>query len=274
MSAISAFVNANRRLCKAITPRHIHEANVFGMYRKIGTMMLSHPKVRRVADIGAGRSWQFPRHYKDWYGITLIGVDIDADEMKGNAAIDQTVVCDVSEDIPLEPASLDLVMIHSGVEHFSDNQRFLANVHAALRPGGVALMQFPGRFAPFALANRLLPGRASRRLLDKTQGDGAKELGFRAYYDRTHYSAFLQMSTTAGFEPLYYLPGYFSSNYCEFLLPLFLVHYAYDVLRYAIGVRNLASYNLWVLRKPGDTGTDISFPLTAWQWSGHGWGSF
>lgn len=273
MSALSTFIAANRAICKAITPRHLHEANVFGMYRKIGTMLLSHPGVRRVADIGAGKAWQFPAEFKKWYSIHLIGLDIDGAEMEVNTALDEKIVCDVVEAIPLAPNSVDMVMAHSGVEHFSDNQRFMCNVHSILRPGGVALLQFPGRFAPFAIANRMLPKAISRRFLNATRGEDAEELGFRAHYDRTNYSAFARIAREAGFEPLYYVPGYYSSDYCSFLVPLYLAHYAYDALRYAAGIRNLASYNLWVLRKPGSPGEEIALPLTAWEWSGHGWGS-
>jgi SAM-dependent methyltransferase len=242
------------------------------MYRKIGTMLLSHPGVHRVADVAAGKSWGFPKEFKEWYGLKLIGLDIDRAEMDDNDALDEKIVCDAVEKIPLEPGSLDMVSVHSGVEHFSDTERFLANTYAALRPGGVALLQFPGRYAPFAIVNRLVPRAMTRRLLDLTVGD-TEELGFLAYYDRTNYSAFMSISRRVGFETMYYFPGYFSSYYSEFFLPLFIVHYAYDIARFAAGIRNIASYNLWVLRKPGDQEADISLPLYAWPWSRYGWGS-
>jgi SAM-dependent methyltransferase len=268
MGTLSNFVAANRRISRSLTPTHVHEANVFGGYRKLGAMLLSHPDVHRVLDVGGGKTWHFPPHYKEWYGINLIGLDIDAAEMEPNQLLDEKIECDVVESIPIEPDSVDLVMVHSGIEHFHDNQRFLRNAFAALRPGGFLLAQFPNRYAPFAVANRLLPKQVTRRLLDAAMGNAAKELGFQAYYDRTHYSGFRRMFESAGFKELYYSPGFYSSDYFAFFVPFFMLSYAFDALRFATGIKNLASYNLWVLQKPDPmkvNGSDHPFRFYAWE---------
>jgi SAM-dependent methyltransferase len=266
MTAISRFFSLNRRISQALTPSSVHEANVVAVYRKVGAMLLSHPGVSRVLDVGAGRSWHFPLHYKKWYGIHLIGADIDAEEMAPNTSLDQRIVTNVVKEMPVEPGSIDLVMVNSGVEHFSDNEQFLRNVFAALRPGGFLLAQFPSRYAPFAIANRLLPQAISRKLLGATMGDTAEELGFRAFYDRTHYSGFRNMYRQVGFRELYYVPGFFSSSYFEFFFPLFCLSYLFDAIRFATGNRNLASYHLWVLQKPGTpVQEDDPFRFYAWE---------
>ena len=256
------FFAANRRIAQAITPRHVHEANVFGAYRKVGALLLSRPDVRTVVDVGAGKAWHFPHHYKRWYDIRLIGLDIDAEEMAPNVALDEKVCCDVSGEIPLPDGSADLFMAHSGIEHFPDNQKFLANALRILRPGGYLVAQFPSRYAPFVLANRMLPASVSRRLLDVGMGERAHLLGFPAHYDRTDYAAFRRLFTQVGFEELYHLPGYNSSVYSEFFLPLFALSYMYDVVTFALGIKQLASYNFWVLRKPGPEAE----PLRLYAW--------
>lgn len=261
---MNVFFQLNQRLARSITPQHVHEANVFGSYWKIGAMLLSHPDVRRVVDVGAGKKWHFPAHYKAWYGIELIGVDIDEDEMLPNQLVDTKIVCDAVEHIPLPPNSIDLVTVNSGVEHFSDNEKFLQNAYDILRPGGFLLAQFPGRFSPFAILNRVLPQTMSRKLLDKFT-DSPSELGFKAVYDRTNYSAFRKLVSKTGFKEVYYVPGFYSSYYFEFFIPLYLLSYLYDSARFSLGARDLASYNLWVLQKPGNARDDeAAFRFYAW----------
>jgi ubiquinone/menaquinone biosynthesis C-methylase UbiE len=264
LSIIDRFILINRRVAEAITPNHVHEANVFGMYRKLGPVLMAHPRVSTVVDVGAGKSWQFPPHYKDWFNIRLIGLDIDASEMLNNTLLDDKIECDVVSEIPLEAGSVDLFLIHSGIEHFCDNELVLRNMFRALRPGGFILAQFPNRYAPFAIANQLLPQKVTKWLLTKFMGP-ATELGYRAYYDRTNYSAFRKILQNVGFDEVYYLPGFFSSSYFGFFLPLFICAYLVDTLCYGLGIKNLASYNLWILQRPEATTVDEPFRFYAWR---------
>jgi SAM-dependent methyltransferase len=244
----------NRRLSRFCTPKYVQDANAFGFYGKIGTMLLSHPRVTRVLDCGAGKRWHFPSHYKIWYGIDLVGLDIDAAEMVDNKDLNSWVECDVTKEIPVEPNSVDLIMAYSGIEHFNDNEAFLKQAYSALRPGGFLLAQFPSRFAPFAIVNRLLPKRAAAKLLNWSMREYADRLGFSAHYDRTNYTAFFKLVKSIGFDELYYYPGYYSSTYAEFLFPVWIASYSYDILRFALGFKNIASYNLFVLQKPNIDG--------------------
>lgn len=261
---LKTFIAKNIEWSRRLTPRHIHEANVFGVYRKLAPLLMAMPNVRTVADVGAGRKWHFPGYYKDWFQVKLIGLDIDAAEMEPNYALDEKIVCDVVKDIPLPDGSLDLITVDSGMEHFSDNERFLENAFAKLRAGGFLIAQCPSRYAPFAIANRLIPPALSRHILDKTMGETAPELGFQAYYDRTNYSAFRHLIKQIGFHEIYHSPGYYSSTYFEFFTPLYLLSYMFDAVRFAVGAKALASYHLWILQKPDSNATE-TLRLYAWS---------
>jgi len=263
MHMLKRFIEANRRLCRRLTPTHVHEANVFGVYRKLGQLLLAHPKIINVVDCGAGAKWHFPSYYKKWYNVRLIGLDIDAREMTPNEDLDDRIECDVSIAIPLPPDSVDLCMASSGLEHFANNENFLRNAYQALRPGGFLLAQFPGRYAPFAIVNRMLPRGIKQPFLAASMGEDAELLGYVAHYDRTDYASFARMVRDVGFEVTYYSPGYYSSTYAEFFFPFWLLSYFYDSLRFAIGVKSLASYNLFLLQKPDPTDNE---PLVLYAW--------
>lgn len=263
-SRLARFVSANRKIARTITPTHVHEANVFGVYRKIGAMLMSHPRVSQVVDIGAGGQWQFPSYYKDWYHIHLIGLDIDRNEMVGNDALDEKIEGDVVDRVPFSTGSIDLFMVHSGIEHFSDTERALRNLFVALRPGGFILAEFPNRFAHFAILNRLLPPALSHWLLSRVLGSSDELLGFKAYYNNTNYSSFMKIWKNIGFKQLYFVPGFYGSFYFEFFLPLYVFSYVFDMICFAMGIKNLASYYLWVLQKPEALESDQ--PFTFWAW--------
>lgn len=248
---LRAVVNANRRWSKRITPAHFEEANVHSMFAKISSILISPPDTIRVLDAGAGSSWFLPRDYKPRYGLYLIGADIDLEELEQNEALDEKIVCDVCTNIPIEDGSIDLITAFSGIEHFPNNLGFLQECYRTLRPGGRLVAQFPGRYAPFAVLNRSLPERMKRFLLKVLIPGSEGVLGFKAFYDRTNYSAFSRIARTAGFDIEYHFPGYFSSDYFAFCLPLYIVSLVFDLLRFSVGAKNLASYNLFVLVKPG-----------------------
>lgn len=245
-----SFVRANQKLSRAVTARAIGATSVFDMFPKLATMLFALPSTRRVLDAGAGAAWCFPIEYKSYFGLTLIGNDIDADEMALNPALDERVVGDVCKSLNVDNGTVDLITSYSGVEHFPDNAAFLRNCHKALRPGGRWIGQFPSRYASFAILNRLIPEDLKQRLLKALRPDAVDHIGFKAHYDRTQYSEFRKMAEEAGFVVEHWHPGYFHF-YFGFFTPLYLLSLVSGLLRMAFGARDFATYNLFVLRKCG-----------------------
>jgi SAM-dependent methyltransferase len=256
-SFLKRVVRVNQRVSRALTPPHIRETSVFSMYTKIVSILLMQPQTKRVLDAGAGAAWSLPQVYKQRFGLHLVGLDIDPKEMERNVSLDERIVSDVCREIPVPDGSIDVITAHSGVEHFPDNEAFLGNCFKALRPGGRVVAQFPSRYAPFVIVNRVLPYRASRFLLKHFRPDAYDQIGFPAHYDRTNYSDFRRIAESAGFEFEYVYFGYFNF-YCAFFVPLYILSMTYGLMRLVVGAKDFASYNLVVLRKPGPN-DDVTF---------------
>lgn len=256
---LNQFIRFNRKLSKAVTPSHYAQGNVFQNFVRSGGLIFAQPDVKRVLDIGAGKKWPFPISYKSTFDLYVIGGDIDYVEMENNQALDEKVEIDATKSLAVPDGTMDVVMAYSGVEHFSDNQAFLNLAFKALRPGGFFIAQFPGSLAPFAILNKILPENLKLKIVHLLIPDSKGIQGFPAYYDNTRYSKFVSISKKAGFEIDFTMPGFFSASYFGFFFPLYVVAMLYDVARYALGVRDLASYNLFVLRKPGNG------EVIAWQ---------
>jgi SAM-dependent methyltransferase len=211
--------------------------------------LLSTEDIHTILDVGAGRNWFFGERVKSGHGLRLIGVDIDANEMAANACLDERLEANACLRLPVSAGSIDLITVRAGFEHFEDNTAFLDNCRAALRPGGFVLLAFAGRFAPFALLNRLLPAQFSGWLLNRLIPDQVEKLGFKAHYDLCFATALRRTAKAQRFDVQSLFPDYYSSDYFGFALPLYLASLACDHARNALGIENLASYYTLVLKK-------------------------
>jgi 2-polyprenyl-3-methyl-5-hydroxy-6-metoxy-1,4-benzoquinol methylase len=161
-------------------------------------------------------------------------VDIDADAMNRNDALDFRYEGDVCNMSIIGKGNYDLLTCHSGIEHFQNVQKFLDTAFLSLRPGGALIAQFPSSLAPFAIINKLLPQELKKNLLKGILGTNADEIGYPVYYDKCRYSAFKRAAERSGFQV--------ESTWPHSLLAAIL----------GFCSRDMASYNVFVLRRPGD----------------------
>jgi SAM-dependent methyltransferase len=98
---------------------------------------------KRVADLGSGFQASLARKVLDEVAsLTLVDLAL-ADDLKADErvrAIEGPLPASLAE---LEDASLDVVLCLSVLEHLTEPQRMLDEIHRVLVPGGVALVNVP-----------------------------------------------------------------------------------------------------------------------------------
>lgn len=240
----------NRRLSKRLEGERDELSSAYARYTCEIYRTLIEQNPESVLDVGAGQHWFFPAHLKSKLGFRLIGSDIDRDELARNPALDERIVVDASTALGVPDSSVDVITARAAVEHFPDNRTFIKNCSNALRPGGTLILTFAGRNAPFALINRLLPEPVSAWLLEHLIPDKQEKLGFRAHYDRCTYSQITREAHDAGLELVRSFYDFHSSAYFRFFVPVYLASVSLDRVRAALDWKDLASYYLFVFRKP------------------------
>lgn len=197
-----------------------------------------------VLDVGAGRRPLFDRSERP-AECTYIGSDVDASELDlAGDTYDEVLVDDLTVFNPVLEGRCDLIVSWQVLEHVRPLPTAFDNVRRYLRPGGVFAARLTGRYAPFALLNRMLPRRLGTLAMHRLMGRKPDTV-FRAYYDRSYHSALQAM--TADWSDVEIESDYLGSAYFAFFPPLAMAHRLYD--RWAARHPNLAShYTMYATR--------------------------
>jgi SAM-dependent methyltransferase len=241
------FVHINCSLSDLLVPAVIKTTHAYTRYSATGERLLE-LEPGTVLDVGAGKQWHFGAALKR-PATTLIGFDIDMEEMVDNPLLDARVSGDACVSLGVPDSSVDLIMGRAVIEHLHDNTSFLENANRALREGGRLVVTFPNRYAPFAMLNRLLPRRVSQWLLRNLVPGSSGQLGFEAYYDRASYRDFANALQEAGFDIEEQYASYFSSWYFRFFFPMYLVGLGFDYACHLLKNPHFAAYFMVVAKK-------------------------
>ena len=125
---------------------------------------------KRVLDVGCSSGY-LARPLSE-LGNTIVGLELDPDAAyAAEAYCERVLVGDVETmELPLEPASFDIVLCGDVVEHLRDPVAALARLRPFLRPGGRLVVSTPN-VANWAVRLSLLAGRwryTERGILDRT----------------------------------------------------------------------------------------------------------
>jgi len=246
ISLLARFIAANQRLSKATEDRlpAVFKRHIQTLYKYKAAELINRRAGQVVLDIGGGKECPFLRYLDAPHRHLIIALDVSEEELRRNRQLQHKIVADAAAiRFPFRDGAADLVMSRSVVEHIRDNAAFFANCARVLRRGGIMVHAFPGRYAPFALVNQVLPNRLARRLVAYLHPEWLEEdnYGFLAFYDRCYFSAVRDLLRCNGFENFSFDFLYYQSSYFNFFFPLYILMLAYDLIASALGIRNLAS---------------------------------
>ena len=200
-----------------------------------------------IIDVGGGRQPAIPRSALP-EDVTYIGIDLSERELAGAPAgsYDRAIVSDVACPLPELERSADLIVSWQVLEHVTPLDAAISNMHLYLRPGGLLVAQLSGGRSAFAAANRILPHRIAKLVMQRLlQRDPS--LVFPACYDRCTYTGLSRLFE--GWTEVRIVPQYRGAGYFRFLRPLQAMYLRYEDLLVRGGHRDLATHYLIVARR-------------------------
>ena len=200
-----------------------------------------------ILDVGAGRTPSLPPEERP-PGCRYLGLDVAEDELAAApaGAYDEVVVASATDRLEYLLASVDVVLSYQALEHVKPLDRALGNFRAYLRPGGPLVALLAGRFAAFAIANRLLPQRLGVSFMERFLGR-ERDSVFRAHYDHCWDTALRRL--LADWEDVEIEPFYVAARYFSFAPPLVDLYLRYENWAARAPHPNLATHYLVSARR-------------------------
>jgi SAM-dependent methyltransferase len=202
-----------------------------------------------VLDIGGGRHPVLaPAERPD--GVRYVGLDLDARELEaaGEGAYDVSIAGDATARIPELAGAIDLAVSWQVFEHVPSLEAVLRNIRDYLKPGGALVSLFSGRWAAFALVNRLIPENVGVPIARRVgRGKGTNKPVFQAYYDSCSYTAVTEL--LGGWTEARVIPLYHGATYFGFAPVLMRVYLAYENAIRRLRWRNGATHYLLIAER-------------------------
>jgi len=176
--------------------RHYPETAAGGFSRVDGTMQFF-ARVQSllgpgqcVLEFGAGRGHELledpvPARHRlrqlGGDGRTVIGVDVDPVVMT-NPHLDSAYVINPSDRLPIEDASIDLIVSDNVFEHVDNPEHVASELNCVLKPGGWICARTPNKWSYVGVAVRMVPNSLHTQLLEKLQPGRKSEDVFPTRY--------------------------------------------------------------------------------------------
>lgn len=241
MSLLQRFMQANRRLSARFDRRE--DAALYARYdNHVGQALTTLPDRGIVVDVGGGRTCSFADHLPPTHALTIVAVDVSAEELAANKTVHRTLVADVSHDLPFADGEVDLLVSRTLLEHVPDVERAAQAMARVLKPGSHTIHLLPCRYALFAIVARIVPFKLAKRTLHTVMPQSQGVVEFDVFYDHGHPRALEQAFTAAGFRDVTIEYTWDQTDYFQSFFPIFVLVLIYQRLAAACRLRILASY--------------------------------
>ena len=254
VAPLRIFFDANRRLSTAVADLWPHQReSLEARYNVVAAEAVRRRPGQLVVDVGGGKALRYAELITPGEAH-IVAVDISEEELRGNDQVNETRVADVTDRLPFEAGEVDVLTSSSVLEHLPNVGGFLDEAARVLKDDAVMVHIFPGRYAAFALLNRVLPEDVKRWLLYRLYPQTVGVCGFPAFYDLCYPSAMEKACRERGFEVELSVRYYGSADYFTVFFPLFLVFFVWELFVRTIRARDLAAQVLLVAtRRPTKT---------------------
>lgn len=240
-STLRRFLQANRRLSARFDRRD--DARLYAGYDAyVGQALSALPPGAVVADVGGGRNCSFAEVLPDDRALTVVAIDVSAQELSANSTADRTMLADVSRNIPFADAEVDLLVSRTLLEHVPDVEGAAREMARVLKPGAQTIHLLPCRYALFAIVARVVPFALAKHILHLSIPESKGVVEFDVFYDRGHPRALEEVFAAAGFREVSVECTWDQTDYFQPLFPAFLLVLAYQRLAALLRLRALASY--------------------------------
>lgn len=129
-----------------------------------------------VLEAGCGST----SHIKLGPTVRLTGIDISASQLERNPALSERILGDL-ETYPLPPQKFDVIVCWDVLEHLPNPQLAMANMHQALKPGGVMVLAFPNLWSVKGIVTKFTPFRVHAWFYRVIMGDRSNVREFKQF---------------------------------------------------------------------------------------------
>lgn len=258
MSGLGRFFDLNRRASRAVDRALPAAARVDGnrTFRETVPTWVARPGAK-VYDIGGGSRPAVSPEVKARFGLTCVGLDIEAEELSKAppGGYDETIVADICTFRGRQDG--DVVLCQAVLEHVEDAGKAIEGLVSLLRPGGELHIFVPCRNAAFARLNLALPQQAKIRLLHTVSPteDVIEHQGFPVRYDRCTPRDFRAELAALGCSDIR-IRTFWMSTYFFAFLPAYVAWRAWQGVARAVLRENGAETFIASARAPVDRPTE------------------